>query len=219
MKKQEMLFSELPAHESKKSPLHLASTFRESSDAMRSILDLHFPIGRIVDVNWGLGVFYRKSSHRDVTGVDIRPTGDIQCDNRNLPFSDNEFEVGVCDPPYKRGDGKKYEHRYGVAPKTETQVTKSYYETITELLRVSSAGIVVKLQDGTDGHKFHARLFQVATWMKEQTGLDPHDMCHIARESLAGTMAQGEPHFFKQGVSYFLIYKWRQKAPYKPVRF
>lgn len=199
--------------------LHLASTFGNSATAMKAILDLHFPDGRIVDVNWGHGVFYRHCADRDVTGVDIRPTGDIQCDNRNLPFDDDSFDVGVCDPPYKRGDGKKYEHRYGKAPKTETKVTRSYYETLTELLRVSAHGVIVKLQDGTDGHRFHARLLHVANWMKKQTGLEPHDMCHVVRESLAGTMVQGEPHFFKQGVSYFLVYKWRQKRPYKPVRF
>lgn len=199
--------------------LHLASTYRDSATAMCAILDLHFPGGSIIDVNYGLGVFYRHCQDRDITGVDIRPTGDVQCDNRCLPFGDDEFEVGVCDPPYKRGDGQKYEHRYGKAPKTETQVTRSYYETITELLRVSESGIVVKLQDGTDGHRFHARLFHVMSWMKEQTGLEPHDICHVVREKLADTMVQGEPHFFKQGVSYFLVYKWRQKRPYKPVRF
>jgi hypothetical protein len=186
---------------------------------MEKMLALHFPEGRIIDVNWGLGVFYKKIEGRDITGVDIRPTGDIQCCNRNLPFPDDAFDVGVCDPPYKRGDGKKYEKQYGKAPKTETQVTWSYYETIEELLRVSKGGIIIKLQDGTDGHRFHARCFHVMQWMKERTGLDPHDIAHVVRTKLAGTMAQGTPHFLKQGVSYFLIYRWRQKEPWKPVRF
>lgn len=199
--------------------LHGGSVFRLSADAMRAILNLHFPRGRILDVNWGLGAFYRQCGHRDVTGVDVRPCGHLQCDNRSLPYGDNAFDVGVCDPPYKRGDGRKYEHRYGVAPKTETKVTRSYYETLTELLRVSASGVIIKLQDGTDGHRFHPRLLQVAGWMKSQTGLDPHDICHVARPRLAGTMVQGTPHFFKQGVSYFLIYKWRRKNPCKPVRF
>jgi hypothetical protein len=200
-------------------PLHMSSVFANSTDAMAAILSLHFPKGRIVDVNYGLGTFYRKCEDRDITGVDIRPTGDIQCDNRHLPFCDDEYEVGVCDPPFKRGDGVKYETRYGVAPKTETQVTWSYYETISELLRISSRGVVIKMQDGTDGHRFHSRLFHIAAWMKSTTTLDPHDICHISRKRLVNTMVNGEPHFFKQGVSYFLIYRWRQKAPYKPSRF
>jgi hypothetical protein len=32
-------------------------------------------------------------------------------------------------------------------------------------------------------------------------------------------MAQGVPHFFQNGVSYWLIYAWRSKAPFRPVRF
>ena len=201
------------------SALHFASTCSDSAEAMEKILALHFPEGRILDVNWGHGVFYRRVKGRDITGVDIRPTGDIQCDNRNLPFDDDAFDVGVCDPPYKRGDGKKYEERYGKAPKTETQVTWSYYETMEELLRVSRQGIIVKLQDGTDGHRFHARCYHVMKWMEEKTGLEPHDIAHVSRKRLAGTMVQGKARYLKQGVSYFLIYRWRQKAPWKPVRF
>lgn len=192
--------------------------FSESASAIAAILDLHFPAGSILDVNFGLGAFYRKTE-REVTGVDIRPPAEIICDNRKLPFADDTYDIGVCDPPYKRGDGIKYERRYGKAPKTETQVTWSYYETLTELLRVVRTGVIIKMQDGTDGHRFHARHFQVANWMKEKTGLEPHDIALNARTSLASTMAQGTPHFFQNGVSFFLIYKWRQKNPYKPVRF
>lgn len=186
---------------------------------MKAILDLHFPSGSVLDVNYGLGVFYKLCPDREITGVDIRPGATYQLDNRNLPFADDSFDVGVCDPPYKRGDGVKYEKRYGVAPKTETQVTRSYHETLPELLRVSTKGVVIKLQDGTDGHRFYPRLFLICDWMCEQTGLVPHDICHIARFNLAGTMAQGTPHFFKQAVSYFLIYKWESKNPCIPVRF
>ena len=40
---------------------------------------------------------------------------------------------------------------------------------------------------------------------------------YIAATTLAPTMAQGVPHFFQQGVRYFLIYRWREK--WKPLRF
>ena len=195
-----------------------SSVCDQSADAIAKILYLHFPTGSILDVNYGLGAFYRRTD-REVTGVDIRPPAAIQCDNRKLPFEADSFDVGVCDPPYKRGDGVKYEARYGKAPKTETQVTWSYYETLTELLRVVRHGVIIKLQDGTDGHRFHARLLMVANWMKEKTGLEPHDIAHTSRKSLAPTMVQGTPHFFQQGVSYFLIYRWKTKNPYRPIRF
>lgn len=192
--------------------------FDESASAMAAILDLHFPTGSILDVNFGLGAFYRKTE-RPVTGVDIRPPAQLICDNRSLPFGPDSFSIGVCDPPYKRGDGKKYEHRYEKAPKTETQVTRSYFETLTELLRVAKDGVIIKAQDGTDGHRLHARQFMLCEWMKAKTGLEPHDISYIARKKLAPTMAQGVPHFFQNGVSYFLVYRWRAKNPFKPVRF
>jgi hypothetical protein len=196
----------------------IPNVFHNSADAMDAILDLHFPDGTILDVNYGLGVFYRKTDRR-VMGVDIRPTADIQCDNRSLPFAADSFDVGVCDPPYKRGDGQKYESRYGKAPKTETQVTWSYYDTLSELLRVVRKGLIVKVQDGTDGHRFHARHIQIAEWMKEQTGLEPHDIAMNVRTKLASCMAQGVPHFFQNGVSFWLVYAWRCKNPWRAVRF
>lgn len=192
------------------------NVFRESASAIAAILDLHFPTGTILDANFGLGAFYKKTD-RKVTGVDLRPPAEVICDNRFLPFGDDSFDVGVCDPPYKRGDGRKYEHRYGVAPKTETQVTWSYHATLKSLLRCVRQGVIIKVQDGTDGHRFHARHIEIADWMREQTGLEPHDICVIARPKVAPTMAQGTPHFFQQGVSYFLIYRWREK--WKPLRF
>lgn len=186
---------------------------------MQAILELHFPRGTIIDVNFGLGVFYKNGGRERVTGVDIRPTGDVVADNKALPFAIDSFDIAVVDPPYKRGDGQKYETRYGKAPKTETQVTWSYFAAMEECLRVARRGLIIKAQDGTDGHKFHPRHIQLANWMKERTGLEPHDICVNARVGSPSTMAQGVPHFFKNTVSYWLIYMWRQKNPFKAVRF
>ncbi len=146
----------------------VGKVFDRSQDAMEAILGLHFPEGSIVDVNFGLGVFYRNGLRKRVTGVDIIQTGDVDviADNKALPFASDSFDLAVCDPPYKRGDGKKYQSRYGVAPKTETQVTWSYHAAIEECLRVARSGLIIKVQDGTDGHKFHPRHVQIAEWMR-----------------------------------------------------
>lgn len=212
-----------PAHGRKRTGMQAARTqtgnvFRESASAIAAILGLHFPTGTIIDVNYGLGAFYRQTE-RAVFGIDLRPTGDIIADNRRLPLADDSFDVGVCDPPYKRGDGLKYEARYGKAPKTETQVTWSYHATLAELLRVCRRGVIIKVQDGTDGHRFHPRHITIAEWMKAKTGLEPHDIAVNARRQLAPTMAQGVPHFFQNGLSFFLVYAWRSKAPWRPIRF
>lgn len=199
-------------------PVQVPNVFGDSASAMREILNLHFPTGSILDVNYGLGVFYHKIE-REVMGVDLRHPAQVICDNRALPFAADSFDVGVCDPPYKRGDGQKYEGRYGVAPKTETQVTWSYYATLSELLRVVRRGLIVKVQDGTDGHRFHARHIKVAEWMKGRTGLEPHDIAMNVRKKLAPCLVQGVPHFFQNGVSFWLVYAWRSKNPWKAVRF
>src|SRR5687768_15723138 len=163
------------------------NVFQDSPSAMAAILKLHFPHGTIVDVNFGLGVFYKKV-RRDVVGVDIRPPAQIICDNRRLPFAADSFEVGVCDPPYKRGNGdKKYPARYGIAPCTEPRVTRSYFELLPELVRVSRSGVIIKCQDASDGHRVYLRHVTLIQWMKEQTGLDPHDIGVIAREYLPAT--------------------------------
>lgn len=195
------------------------NTFRESCDAMAAILPMHFPTGTILDVNYGLGVFYKRVN-RDITGVDVRPPAKIICDNRALPFEADSFDVGVCDPPYKRGNNNdRYTDRYGVAPCTEPGATRLYLAAMTELLRVCRQGMIVKCQDASDGHSFHPRHITLCEWMKDQTGLAVHDIATVIRFGVPNANTQGIRHFFQQSTSYFLIWKWKSKFPFKPVRF
>jgi len=192
----------------------------DSAEAMKTILAVHFPDGAIVDVNHSLGVFYSKVNRR-VVGVDIRPISHVQADNRRLPFSDNTFQVGVCDPPYRRGNGdNKYTERYGHAPYTAKRVSAQYFDLLPELLRVSTDGIIIKAQDETDGHKFHHRLSQLVSYMKELTGLQPHDVSYLVKTGVPdNNLSRNERHFMANCVSYFLVYKWARKSPFRPLRF
>lgn len=200
-------------------PLNIAY---DSSEAIKTILGLHFPAGNIIDVNHSLGVFYKKVE-RKIVGIDIRPISHVLADNRSLPFGDNSFSVGVCDPPYKRGPrDERYTHRFGVAPYTTRRVTLQYFELLPELLRVSKDGIIIKAQDDTDGHRFNFRLSQLVSFMKEKTGLDPHDISYIVRTGVPENninSLNNERHFLANCISYFLIYKWRAKDPFRPLRF
>jgi hypothetical protein len=196
--------------------------FPNSSEAIRTILDLHFPTGRIIDVNYSLGVFY-KNVQREIIGVDIRPVAAVRADNRYLPFPSNSFEIGVADPPYKRGPGDaRYTDRFGLAPYTTKRVDQQYFDLIPELLRVCTAGIILKAQDDTDGHRFNHRLFKITSFMKEQTGLDPHDVAYIVRPGVPENninSLHNERHFLANCISYFLIYRWAAKDPFKAFRF
>ncbi len=196
----------------------LTNVYSNSADAMAALLALHFPNGSILDVNYGLGVFYRNGQRQRVIGLDVLCNGDVIGDNRHLPFSDRSFDVGVLDPPYKRGDGVRYEKRYGRAPHTEQQVTRSYLDALPELLRVCRAGLIIKCQDGTDGHRFHARSATLIKSIECLTKMQPHDMAFVVRSGVPDVMAQGAQHFFMQRVSYFIVYRWRN-CQYAPVRF
>ncbi len=192
----------------------------DSAEAMKTLLTVHFPDGAIVDVNHSLGVFYSKVNRR-VVGVDIRPVAHIQADNRRLPFPDNSFQVGVCDPPYKRGPGDtKYLARYGVAPYTTKRVDQQYKDLLPELLRVSTDGIIIKAQDDTDGHRFNHRLSFIVQCMKDLTGLKPHDVSYLVKTGVMDNNKQDTTrHFLANCVSYFLVYKWSSKNPFRPLRF
>lgn len=196
----------------------LCNIFKNSASAIEAMLTLHFPYGSILDANFGMGTFYRKVD-REIVGVDLLRTGAIVANNQRLPIKDNSFDIGVCDPPYKRGDGMKYESRYGVAPHTEQKVTRLYKAAIPELIRTCRQGLIIKIQDGTDGHRFYDRRLSITQYLKELTGLEPHDIAMTVRYAVPSAMAQGNQHFFQNGISYFVVYKWLSKSPFKPVRF
>ncbi len=198
------------------------NVFRRSADAMRAILELHFPSASIVDVTYGRGVFYQRAPGGHLlVGLDVRPTAHVVGHCGHLPFGDDAFDVGVIDPPYKRGDDFRYLDRYGAHLSTETQVLRLYQVALVELLRVARAGLVVKVQDGTDGHRFHPKHAEVIDEMRRRSGLWPHDIAYVVRSGAPDRVVQGSPHFFRQGVSHFLIYKWREKSNslFKPWRF
>lgn len=152
-------------------------------------------------------------------GVDIRRIAHIQADNRKLPFADNSFSIGVCDPPYRRGNGDtKYTDRYGKAPYTAKRVTQQYFDLLPELLRVSRDGIIIKAQDETDGHRFFFRTLTIVDRVKELTGLEPHDVAYLVKSGVMDNNVEGrERHFMANCISYFVVYKWREK--YKPFRY
>lgn len=201
-------------------PAQFHNVFANSADAIASILALHFPSGKILDVNFGLGVFYRRVN-REIVGVDLKPTGDVICDNSRLPFPPDSFEVGVCDPPYKRGNGNvRYSSRYGENPPcTEPRCTKLYHRALPELLRVCKSGVIVKCQDASDGHAFHPRHIDLCDWMKNLTGLKVHDVAVVIRWGVPDANTQGRRHYFQQALSYFLVWKWSEKFPFRPTRF
>lgn len=77
----------------------------------------------VLDMTYGLGVFWRRYRPEQLTTVDSDPRrkADHVCDFRALPFDDGAFGTVVFDPPYKLNGTSRprgpavADDRYGVA--------------------------------------------------------------------------------------------------------
>lgn len=194
---------------------NVAST---SDDLIVRLVATHFSDATtLFDPTGSYGVFYKKLTGIRVLRGDIRleVDPDILASFEAIPLKDDAVDVCVFDPPYKRGSRKTgatsdyYSNRYGNAPNNENAATKQYYRAVPELFRVASQGVIIKLQDAADGHSFHDRRFLVSKFVEAHTGLRPHDVALVYRQSPPKTLTNGKRRFLRQQVSYFLVWKWR----------
>lgn len=191
--------------------------FKNSAPAMSQIIGRHFPTGSILDLTFGQGVFYKETT-RTVIGCDLlsKPRIKVQADCRRAPFADSSFDLVVLDPPFKTGH-RFYDSRYGQKPlefNTEQKVTRVYLEAIPEAIRIARQGMIVKLTDGSDGHRVYMRHIEIAQYVADLTGLPVFDYALLIRSERATIIPpQGtRSRFFPKPVSYFLIWKWIEKG-------
>jgi ubiquinone/menaquinone biosynthesis C-methylase UbiE len=121
---------------------------------------------RILDVTFGLGVWWSMWQPDHLVASDIKPGlgagyGAVPLDDtidfhpgvdfRNLPFVDSEFDVVAFDPPYKlNGTDQGEGARYGVhIPQEWRAKMQMIREGITECARVVRKGgkVLMKCQD------------------------------------------------------------------------
>lgn len=196
--------------------------FRRSDDAMCSVVNLHFKEATILDATYGDGVFYKKLDKK-VTRGDIRSGLEVDYigDCSALPFANDSFDLVVIDPPFKIAH-RRYDERYGqsrLSFNTEQKVTRLYEASISELFRVARSGVVIKLSDGSDGHRTYMRHITISNMVKDTIGLDLFDYCVIARENVPSVLRSGATQrFFQKPISYFLIWRFL-KYPFRAVRF
>ena len=130
----------------------LTATVGTNADLFPSALALYSKPGdRILDMTWGLGVFWRNVQQADYDLVrnDIDPgRGDVHHDFRKTPFGE-EFDAVVFDPPYasrstnKNGaiGGRYNNSEHGLA--TVKDMLDFYYAGICEAQRIlKPAGIL-----------------------------------------------------------------------------
>ncbi len=199
------------------------NVYRRSSDAIEAIMALHFPGRDVIDMTWGKGAFWREYDGV-VIGGDLALGAGIRWDATRLPLRDKSVAVAVIDPPFKRGP-RNHPHqgidflrgRYGSAGHTEQAVDRLYDGMLPEALRVATKGLILKCQDGTDGHSFYPRHIRLADQVRSLTGLEVHDLTMIYSPNKTGTLVQGEQRFFRQHISYLMVWRWTHD--FKRVRF
>jgi len=197
----------------------IPNLYPKSDLAMAAILALHFPGQSVLDVTYGQGTFYRQHSG-PVIGCDLRPCATVRADWRALPFAARSFDIVVADPPYKRGPtDTRYRERYGRAPYTAQRTVAQYAALLSEALRCARGGLILKVQDTTDGHIFYSSHMLVAETVRSATGLRPHDIAYIGRPRGSQPIGHGVQHFMANRVSIFLIFKWVPGTKYRPYRY
>jgi hypothetical protein len=203
------------------------NVFNSGSKLVATLLQIHFG-SCIVCVDPACSVRSFLNSLSDTTVVvcgdlrkEVKP--DWVGDFKRLPFRDGQFDVGLFDPPFKRGVRQTedyYTGRYGPAPNNENAATKQYMDGLPELFRVCARGVVAKIQDASDGHTFHDRRFQLTEFVKSRYGIGLHDVLILDSPSKVPQRRGPTRRFSRQTVSYFLVWKYEVRAGrYMQVRY
>lgn len=135
-----------------------------NADLFADIAQLYIPSeGLSLDMTWGLGNFWKKTS-RKVIGIDaVTPTAHIVADLRHLPFKSSSFDAVVLDPPYAKRVGtsikasiaQPYQLDNAISPTGHIETTSLYMAGATEALRVLKARgvLIIKCQDEIESGK------------------------------------------------------------------
>ena len=129
----------------------------DNADLIATVVALHVkPNDRILDTTFGKGGFWRKChlSKTELVTCDLERPADYQCDFRDLPFPDEEFDHTVFDPPYMH-DGRtvivrgQYNNGLTTGTMNHNKVIGMYGDGMKECARVTKDGgmLWVKCQD------------------------------------------------------------------------
>jgi len=137
-----------------------AHPWPSNAELIADIATLGYLDGKVLDVTYGLGTFWKVWQPDDLTGCDLDPYksqwpnddyGPQSVDFTHLPFERpfDHFDAVVFDPPYKlNGTPDEAEARYGTHEITRWQDRMSLIEAgVVECCRVSSRYVLVKCQD------------------------------------------------------------------------
>jgi hypothetical protein len=127
-----------------------------SAEAIQGMVELWWPSGMILDTTFGNGNFWKGFQTARVIGCDgmAARARDVQCDFRSLPFGDESFPLVVFDPPFQPATvNGLIGDRFTKPVKGIAGVRQLLEDGILECWRVSSDGLIVKVQDYIHDHK------------------------------------------------------------------
>jgi len=152
-----------------------------NADLIAAVAPLYLT-GSVLDVTYGLGIWWQKFKPDDFTFHDIELDG---VDFRTLPHETGEFDTVCFDPPYVPRQGpapapiqrdQNFRERFGLhESRGGIETTALIFAGLAECARVSRRFVLVKCCDFTNGRQFqlgHFRVLQEA----ERLGLRCHDL-------------------------------------------
>ena len=202
------------------------SVFQSGNEyAFPKILDLYVAPGSVVaDVTFGNGVFWRQVPE----GLYELRTSDLLTgtDCRNLPYTNEEIDAVVLDPPYMHSPGgtahaakgspfERYYRNNGTGNRTTRKyheaVLDLYFEAGEEAFRVlrDRGVIIVKCQDEVCSNR--QRFTHVEIMERyAQIGFVAEDLFVVVRNNRPGVSRAVRQVHARKNHSYFLIF-WKHE--------
>ena len=187
------------------------------------ILDLYVRPGSVVaDVTYGKGVFWRgiPADRYDLRATDIRDG--VDC--RNLPYSDEEIDCVVLDPPYMHTPGgtahqghESFETYYA-NNEAGGQTKSKYHEAVLDLYLdagreayrvLRERGVfIVKCQDEVCSNRQRFTHIEIMQAFGEM-GFVAEDLFVVVRNNRPGVSRAVRQVHARKNHSYFLVF-WKQ---------
>ena len=196
-----------------------------NADVFPQVLSLHVPPGgRIADVTYGKGVFWRnvdQSKYRLMT-TDI----DTGVDCRDLPYRTRSVDCVVLDPPYMEGFYRRHKdhlagggtydafrqhysngQRTAGGPKYHAAVLDLYFRAGREAHRVltDNGVLIVKCQDEVSANRQNLTHVEIINEY-EQIGFYTKDLFVVVRQNRPGVSRLKKQVHARKNHSYFLVF-------------
>jgi len=151
---------------------HMGSVFTDEQELLKSIIEIHSPLGIECDPMYFKGNFYKEIKKPKFI-FDINPQVDFckKADAKNLPLASNSLKSLILDPPFMFGvhgnSGNYYSSKTHGIFNTFDDLYLTYEAIIKEAKRVLKRGGILffKCQDYTDSSTTmtHCIVYHLAT--------------------------------------------------------